>query len=77
LLSVKSNAFDQPDVSVITPVDTHCGRSKDMYVVVINDYGRYQHISAYWDDIIKKWRHTSNGDPIYNEVVRTLQNDEL
>lgn len=64
--------MELPDVSNITPLDLDIsgGRSQDVIVVFINDYGRYQRTVGYWHDIDKTFK-THSGIPITNEIVRT------
>lgn len=70
-MKVIDNVFQQPDVSKVTPLPVHGGRSADCSVVFINEQGRYQRTVGYWDDIEKAFRRSSDGDRINNEIVRT------
>ena len=71
---IKDNPFHQPDVSHINPLPVFGGRSENTRVIFLNDYGRYETMWCFWDDIDKVFRHSSNNEIINYEAVRQYDN---
>lgn len=69
-MNVKDSIFHQPDVSDIAPLDVSGTRSDNAQVVFLNDYGRYEMIWCYWDDVDKCFKRSSSGEIINLEAVR-------
>lgn len=71
-MNVKESPFHQPDISHINPLPVSGTRSENTEVVFLNNYGRYQRIWCYWDDIDKVFKRSSSGETINYEAVRQV-----
>lgn len=64
--------MDLPDVSHIPPVEIEATaiRTPLMAITIVNGYGKYQDLVAYWHDIDKCFYRT-DGTIITDEVAKT------